>query len=109
MEQLKERVAILAAPVDEQREWAHDHGYPIDELMQSFTDVVPMYFGRLRSEGVMDDRDELVLLRLRVYFDATMVGRKELFQEWDAVANAPEWQRVRELARQVLETLDGTK
>lgn len=105
LSQIREQVVVLASDVDEQRRWAHECGLPIDELMQSFTDLVPMFFSRLRSEGALRDRDELVLLRLRVYFDEYMRDPK-LFRSWDAVASAYQWQRVRELAYDALLTMD---
>jgi hypothetical protein len=103
--QLEEFVEVLAMPAELQRSWANDHNAPIDELVLQLLDAVPGWFARLRASGLIDDGDELALLRLRVQFDAVMSGRENLFSDWQAVADAPEWQRTRDLASVALASI----
>jgi len=106
LDQLVETVELLAATAEEQRVWSVDHKVPIDELMQGFTDIVPMWINRLREGHAINDEGELALLRLRVQFDAYMTHRPDLFQNWQVVADSSEWGRVRDLAQQALRALE---
>lgn len=106
--QLREHLEILRAPPARQREWASEHYFFIDELMLSFFDMFPGFMPRLRQAGLVPPAFEAVLKRLEQHFQsmraATKVG-DPLWVEWELVATAPEWQRVRELASEALDLL----
>lgn len=108
MRQLREHLGILGAPVARQRRWATEHHFFIDELMLGFFDMFPGFMPRLREAGFVTPAVESILKHLEQQFQsmraATSVGHP-LWIEWDLVATAPEWQRVRELASQALDLL----
>lgn len=105
LSQLTGFLVILGSPADQQRAWAEERGVPIDEMMIQFLDAVPAWIPRLRDNHLVDDQDELTLLRVRVQFDDSMRGRTHLFQHWSEVATSGAWERVRELAKAALDSL----
>ena len=96
--QLLDTVERLAAPVSEQRAWAEANDYPIEELILELDLEWPLWQARLVGAGVVDADGQAALDRLREYaLPLVDPSHEELFS-WEAVAGAPEWKRVRELA-----------
>jgi hypothetical protein len=77
-------------------------------MILQFFDFVPGWLSELRDAEVVDDADELAILRLYVYLNQ-MRGRSDLLEKWSAVADAPEWRKVRELSVSALTCLRGSK
>ena len=78
---------------------------PVDEIMQGFTDVVPMFFARTEDAGLLQPEDKEALLRISRHFDE-MWGENVQAKDEDLWTEAglerPEWAEVRRLAQEAL-------
>lgn len=100
--ELQEEVALLAAPAQQQEEWAVVHRMPSEEIALQFYDAVPMWLARLRDTGMIDTDDERALTALS---QALTNCQERLFLDGPKVTNASEWFTIRELAMTALESL----
>jgi hypothetical protein len=107
-QQLIEDVETLAADAQTQRQWADRHNFPIDELIQQFTDAWFVSCHRLLTERAVEDMDVSNLDALR---DAAVRLLDEheypdpIVTSWEAVGTSREWKELRVLAGEVLRGL----
>lgn len=107
MGQLRSKIELLAAPASVQKEWLRAKHFPEDELGQQFLDAVPLWFGRLKEEGVLRPSAERALLSLEQRLNELLVPEmRGMWIDEGLTDESVEWQGVRELARQALEDLD---
>jgi hypothetical protein len=103
--QLRDTVAIVAAPAEEQLVWCLGSRFPVDEIPQSLGDMVPGWFERLREHNLLSPEAEGQLLDLTSYFDHMhALKKRELWQ--DEGLALPEWEVARERARRILSVPD---
>ena len=101
--QLKEMVDLIIASAAEQEAWAEAGNVrvPAEEVALQLYDAVPAWFQRLTETGMIDQADREALGALERYIQSV---QGKLFS-CDGVAEVPEWERVRELARNSLSLL----
>jgi len=97
-------ITLLGKPADQQKAWADVEHVGIEEMILQFFDFVPGWLDELRKSSMIDDSDELALLRLYVALDL-MRRRSDLLEKWSAVANSEEWKRARQLSASALLSL----
>lgn len=101
--QLEEDVALIAADPREQEAWAERRNVPAEEIALQFYDAVPLWFPRLRENGLIDGADERALADLNRYLENV---QGNLFFDGPSVRDsAPEWETVRRLAARALASL----
>lgn len=101
--QLREFVGIIAAPAEDQREYLRANHLPIDELLLQLVDALDTYVGWLVNQSALSRQaaDKIRnLADLMVTFEA---GRG--LWSVEALETAPEWERVRAFAHNVLAQL----
>lgn len=98
---VEESVSLVAAPFDEQLRWVDEHNFPVGELTEQLIDVWPLFQRHLSGTGVIDPQDERCLDHLSTYASSM---EKRLFSV-EAMNEAPEWQKLRELASDALSSL----
>ncbi len=105
MESLVAATEIVAASPKEQVAWCEERNMPVDEIIQGFTDIVPMFFARTEEAGLLQPEDKEALQRISRHFDE-MWGENVQAKDDDLWTEAglerPEWAEVRRLAQEAL-------
>jgi hypothetical protein len=97
---------LLAAPGQLQAAWLAAEGYSNDELGMQFDDWFEVFLPDLRREGLADGRADQAAQAIATQLEVMRSTGARLL--WNATAElhgAPEWQRLRELARPALDAL----
>lgn len=102
--QLRELVELLTADGPSQLSWLLAQHVPVDELMLQLDDAVPAWLPSLERAGLIDTKAKSALQSL-LDFLLSLRWDKALWQD-DALGNRPEWQQVRERARQTLSEME---
>ena len=105
---LLESLRVLGSPANEQEAWAHSGGNavpPPEEMRLSYLDHVPDLLYLYRGGQLIDDADEVALLKLERFL---MRPTKDMtsYRRWWAVAESEEWDHIRELAQAALASLN---
>jgi hypothetical protein len=97
---------LLAAPGQLQAAWLVAEGYSNDELGMQFDDWFEVFLPTMRQEGLIDSRageaGQAIATQLEVM---RKTGARLLWTATAELHGAPEWQRLRDLARPALDTL----
>jgi hypothetical protein len=106
--QLDEIIALFLAAPREQNRWVDETNVPAEEMALQFYDTMPFWLNRLQECGLTDEADETALRELFEYVQGVQsqlfIDREHFVGGW-YVTDAPEWQRVRELATVALASL----
>jgi hypothetical protein len=104
--QLRESVALLAAPASEQERWLAEHRVPVDELALQLDDEVPGWFSPLTEAGLLSPATQTALRALNDFFLSFSGPQNAALWTEEALYEAQEWQHARELAQQALADMD---
>lgn len=101
---------LVATSPTEQAAWCERFNMPVDEIMQSFTDIVPMFFARTEEAGLLLPEDREALLRVKRHFgemwgEDVQAKDHDLWTEEGLVR--PEWAEARRLAREALDLIES--
>jgi hypothetical protein len=94
--QFCEALELLAEPFDVQVDWIKTRDVPTSELFLQFGDVYPIFVGRLRDHGLIDDTD---IERLESVRSAIHVLEQHLRDEEDSGGDLAEISQELELVR----------
>jgi hypothetical protein len=103
---LRLETQLLTEPGPVQVAWLMARNLPIDELAEQFSDSVQLFLPDLIEDGQVNDRAAAALRAVDAELDVLRKSGDQLL--WTASAelhDAPEWQRVRDLARSALDAL----
>lgn len=108
--QLREMVAILAAPAEEQISYLlATHSAPVDELYQQLDESIPSWFPRLRRHGLVNEEIEGSLVRLDDALEKMMdLDDPDLWED-GALSDRQEWKHIREIAGSTLALIGPPK
>jgi hypothetical protein len=96
---------LVAASAESQRAWCDQTMMPIDEIMQGFTDIVPIFFARTKEAGLLGSEAENALSDVSHHFEE-MWNQHERALWLEAGLERPEWVEARRLAQRALFLLD---
>lgn len=109
--QLRESIAILAAPAHEQAKFlTEDVPAAVDDLFVQLDMVVPAWFGRLEAHGLIDRAAETEIMSLYDHLDRmSRSGDHSLWASDDALFTKREWEEAREHAKRALGVMGPPK
>jgi hypothetical protein len=97
---------LLAAPGQLQAAWLVAEGYSNDELGMQFDDWFEVFLPTMKREGLIDSRADEAVQAIATQLEVMRkTGARSLWNATAELHHAPEWQRLRDLARPALDAL----
>jgi hypothetical protein len=108
LQQLRQALAVLAAPAEEQAAHLHTLGdAPVDELGLEFDDIAPAAFG-LSGPNELDADQRAAVAAVDSHLSGMSGAQHSNIWTIEALREAPEWANLRELSHQALQRLDDS-